>query len=185
VHFTGRVRLAEAPAPAESAEPPVRREPATVADEVYRIYFHGPAYQVLDAAWLDDGAAVGAIVDDLPVDRHPDDAVLSTSPRLAELCFQTAGVWEIGTVGEMALPMHVDRVVPAGGTEPSGLDHAVVRPGDDGRFDASVVGKDGTVVLRMEGYRTVRLPGRLADDDVAPLRAAMGGDGAGSSDDGR
>ena len=33
------------------------------------------------------------------------------APRLIELCFQTAGVWELGTAGRMALPTHVDRVL--------------------------------------------------------------------------
>ena len=32
------------------------------------------------------------------------------TPRLIELCFQTAGIWELGTTGRMALPSHIDRV---------------------------------------------------------------------------
>jgi hypothetical protein len=84
-------------------------------------------------------------------------------------------VWEIGITQQMALPMHVDRVVPSDGAEPTAATHAVVRPAPDGSFDAVVVTEGGTVILRMEGYRTVRLPGALVDDDVAPLRAAMVG----------
>ena len=33
----------------------------------------------------------------------------NAAPRLIELCFQTAGVYELGTAGRMALPTHVDR----------------------------------------------------------------------------
>ena len=32
------------------------------------------------------------------------------APRLIELCFQTAGLWEMGVEGRMGLPQHIDRV---------------------------------------------------------------------------
>jgi hypothetical protein len=103
----------------------------------------------------------------------PDGAPTLTAPRLTELCFQTAGVWEIGTTGEMALPLHLDRVIPAVTSETAaGAATAIVEPVDDGVV-ATVVDGDGSAVLRLEGYRTVRLPGTLDETSVAPLRAAM------------
>ncbi len=98
-------------------------------------------------------------------------------PRLIELCFQTAGVFEIGTTGTMALPMHIDRVriggVEIGDDRPM---HAIVQP-VDGSFDAIVVDGDGNAVVAIEGYRTITMPGALPDDEVAPLREAMTDDG--------
>ena len=41
---------------------------------------------------------------DLPANHSPAEQPLVMAPRLLELCFQTAGVWELGTQGRMALP---------------------------------------------------------------------------------
>jgi hypothetical protein len=148
------------------------------AQDVYRIYFHGPAYQVVDHVWrVEDGIVAGALADDLPPNHHPADMPTVTSPRLLELCFQTAGIWEIGTTGAMALPRHIDRVVLGGPLEvgPGRLE-AIVRPGD-GAFDAVVVNDSGRSLLEMHGYRTIQLPGALTEDQIGPLRLAMLGDG--------
>jgi NAD(P)-dependent dehydrogenase (short-subunit alcohol dehydrogenase family) len=174
VHFTGRVRLSTGTVEAGTAATPESAERAVGAGDVYEIYFHGPAYQVLDTAWRAGDTVVGQMAGDLPANQRPDDAAIVSTPRLIELCFQTAGVWEIGTSGRMALPMRVAKVVPTGGAGPAGYGHAVVTPRDDGSFDALVVDGAGRVGLRLEGYRTVSLPGALDDSQVAPLRAAMG-----------
>ncbi len=97
-----------------------------------------------------------------------------STPRLIELCFQTAGVWELGTSGRMALPTHVDRALLFDGDGvQSGPRWAVVTPRGDGVSDADVVDGDGRVVLRLEGYRTIELPGGPDADDLAPIREAM------------
>jgi len=163
---------------AETTDVPAAADRSTSADDIYEIYFHGPAYQVLDEAWSAGGDVVGRMVADLLPNQDPADAPLATAPRLTELCFQTAGVWEIGTTGSMALPMRVGRVVPTVGGEPAGEPAlAVVKPADDGGFEANVVDGAGRVLLRLEGYRTVQLPGALDDGQVAPLRTAMSGEG--------
>ena len=43
----------------------------------------------------------------------------------------------------------------------------------DDRFDCAVVEENGDVVLRVDGYRTVELPGGVDEDARAPLAAAM------------
>jgi hypothetical protein len=173
VHFVGRVRLGTEPPTLDDVAVPDRADAVVAPDEIYAIYFHGPAYQVMGGAWSADGEMVGDRADELPPNQQPTDAVLLTSPRLTEQCFQTAGIWEIGTTGQMALPMRVGRVIPTAGGEPAGALHTVVRPLDDGGFEATAVDADGRSVLRLEGYSTVQLPGALSDDEVAPLRRAM------------
>ena len=94
------------------------------------------------------------------------------APRLVELCFQTAGIWELGTADRMALPTHVDRVsrfAPAGAATRL---WAVVTP-HDGGADADVVDEAGRVHMRLEGYRTIELPGPTGEDVLKPLREAM------------
>jgi hypothetical protein len=174
VHFTGRVRLGRQPLemPPAATGPSEPSSTAVGPEDIYRIYFHGPAYQVLGAAWGEGGAAFGRLADGLGPDRVPPDSPLGTVPRLLELCFQTAGVHELATTGAMALPTHVDRVLVApGAAEAAGL-VAAVTPRDDGASDAEVVGPDGGIRLRLEGYRTTALPGSLGDELLAPLRAA-------------
>ncbi len=171
VHFTGSVRLSPEPLQAASADVPAEIQIAASADDVYAIYFHGPAYQVLDSAWRSDGGVVGAMQSKLPP-NDASDADLRVRPRLIELCFQTAGIWEMGTEGRMGLPMHVTRAIVHEG-KPQGKVAAVVTPTDDDGYHARVVDDTGQVLIELSGYRTVQLPGALDDDLVAPLRDAM------------
>jgi hypothetical protein len=176
VHFTGRVRLSQAAPEAQHAEPPAREGAEVSADDVYRMYFHGPAYQVVTTAWrAGDGPAAEFAVD-LPANHSPSDAPLQAAPRLIELCFQAAGLWEAGREGRLALPTHVSRaVVLAGATgeQPTeGRFVATARPTEDG-FACVVTDAAGTVAVRLEGYRTIALPQDLPEDQQAPLRAVM------------
>jgi hypothetical protein len=175
VHFTGRARLGRTPPTAPEAEPPGEADGADVGrDAVYRIYFHGPAFQVLDRAYRHDGEVVGVMAGDLPPDHEPADVPTLMVPRLIELCFQTAGVWELGTEGRMALPTHVDRIVRFPGADDPGKLAAVVHPREDGgKLDARVVDEHGRVRVQVEGYRTIALPVPLDEDALAPLRAAV------------
>jgi NAD(P)-dependent dehydrogenase (short-subunit alcohol dehydrogenase family) len=172
-HFTGRVRLGRS-VPDIGTEPvPAESGPIVRADDIYGIYFHGPAYRVLDQAWRTNGAVVGRFNTDLPPNNSPTDRGTITDPRLLELCFQTAGVWEIGTTEQMSLPMHIDRVITVPTSDPQDHQYAVVTPSGDGVFDATVVDTSGRVLVRLEGYLTVPLPGAIGASAVAPLRIAM------------
>ncbi|HET8757595.1 MAG TPA: SDR family NAD(P)-dependent oxidoreductase [Solirubrobacteraceae bacterium] len=172
LHFTGRARLTqEAPAPPTSAAPQAGAE-GVDRDAVYKVYFHGPAYQVLERAWRDDGHIVGALAADLPADHDPAEPETEFVPRLIELCFQTAGIFELGTEGRMALPTHVDRVIRYAGADEPGRLYALVSHRPDG-VDAEVVDERGRVRVRLEGYRTIELPGGVDDAALAPIRAAM------------
>ncbi len=96
-------------------------------------------------------------------------------PRLVELCFQTVGLFEAGTEGVLALPMHVDAVqLGADPTERAGL-VAFVRPNGDGGFVCTVRDDDGNLVLRVDGYRTVPLPEAMPADIIAPIRSVLHG----------
>ncbi len=172
VHFTGRVRLGREEPPAPERSAPADSGDGVAHEALYEVYFHGPAYQVLDRAWREDGHVIGRLAAGLPDDRDPAQAPLTIEPRLIELCFQTAGVWELGTAGRMALPTHVDRVQRFGPASPGTL-WAVVTPGADGGADADVVDADGRVRVRLEGYRTIELPDSPDAERLAPIRAAM------------
>jgi len=108
----------------------------------------------------------------LPANHDPASKPTEIAPRLIELCFQTAGVWELGTGGRMALPTHIDRVVRYKPTKKPGRLWAVVTPRENG-VDAEVIDESGRVQLRLEGYRTVVLPGTIEASSLAPIRTAM------------
>ncbi len=183
VHFRGRVRLAAGiPEPDRRPVPAQDHEgtPAATAEDVYRIYFHGPAYQVLASAWRDGhgtGAVAGRFATALPPNHQPSNLPTLMEPRLIELCFQTAGIGELGAHGRMALPLHVDRVTayrPAGDVPLYAITRTS-RTGQDGAVDAVVVDPEGNVYVALSGYRTIELPGGLDPERIAPLRAAVSG----------
>jgi NAD(P)-dependent dehydrogenase (short-subunit alcohol dehydrogenase family) len=173
-HFTGRVRLTRTDPAAQHADPPVREGTEVSTDDVYAAYFHGPAYQVVGAAWRDGDRSVAQFASDLPVNHTPGDQPTQAAPRLIELCFQTAGLWEIGRDGRMALPTHVTRavVLPAADETVEGPLTVTAQQGSAG-FDCIVTDPSGSVLVRLEGYRTVELPQALPDDVQAPIRAVM------------
>jgi hypothetical protein len=174
VHFTGRVRLAATGVAAPTAAVPGPAPDVAVgADDVYRVYFHGPAYQVVDQAWRAGDVVVGRLVDPLPANHEPPALTLRTEPRLLELCFQTAGLRELGAEGRMALPERVERVELFEGWSGAAPVHAIAEPGDDGA-SAVVVDSEGKVRLRLTGYRTIAVPGGVDQVALDPLRQAMG-----------
>ncbi len=176
-HFTARVRLTKQ-APALVTVPPLRTPEGHVieAADIYRLYFHGPAYQVVERAWWDGKRIIGLMAKALPNNHLPSDLPTRMSPRLIELCFQTAGVWEMGLQGRMGLPQHIDRIsaVASDPERAEGQLYAVVTPNPrNGSFDAEVVDAKGNRYLQLGGYRTVEIPNAVNVERLKMLQAAM------------
>jgi NAD(P)-dependent dehydrogenase (short-subunit alcohol dehydrogenase family) len=176
MHFTARVRLTKQPAAAQTAPSPVIPAGACFeAADIYHVYFHGPAYQVLERAWLDGDRVVGQMARDLPANHHPSKLPTLMAPRLIELCEQTSGLWEIVEQSRMGLPLHIDRVCRL--RAPDGVEgplYAVVTPHPDrGTFDAEVVDTAGNVYVQVGGYRTVALPGGVDAEMLKAIEPAM------------
>jgi hypothetical protein len=173
-HFTGRVRLARSPVSAATGTAPTPpADKGASAEDVYAVYFHGPAYQVLERAWKASDGPVGLLAADLPPDHVPAGRPEEVEPRLIELVFQTAGTWEIGREDRFGLPLGVDRVVLHEAlASPQGRVSAVVKPGTEG-FDGRVMDEAGRVLVEVLGYRTVELPGGVDAERRMPLAEAM------------
>jgi hypothetical protein len=157
-HFTGRVCLAKSlRIPAATAAPGARPASVIEAADIYRVYFHGPAYRVLRRAWWDQDRVIGEMAEGLPEDHYPGGRPLVMSPRWIELCFQTAGLWEMAVQDRMGLPHSVHRVwLWDAPHPPQGPLYAVVTPDRAASsFDAEVVDAAGTPYLHLTGYRTV------------------------------
>jgi hypothetical protein len=182
-HFFGRVHLE--PVQDTEIEQPTTDAPGwndrdTLGpDEIYRVYFHGPAFQVLEGIQSDGERVVGKFRLDLPpMTGQPKETLVA--PLLIELCLQTAGVWEIGKTGTLALPTAIDRVIVHHTPVNGAVIYAEIEPrqgsSDEIGFDARVLDAEGNLYIELQGYRTARLPAPIEDEHVAPLRAIVGGE---------
>ena len=176
-HFSGRVKLAKEPREKGTAMP-FRKPTGVVIDagEIYRLYFHGPAYQVIEKAWWDGARVVGLMAKNLRNNHHPQELQTRVAPRLIELCFQTAGLWEMGLQGRMGLPLHIDSVSLLSHEPDSGQTrcYAVVTPDPAaGGFDADVVDPSGRHYLALRGYRTVAMPDAISSERLNHLETLM------------
>jgi hypothetical protein len=183
-HFEGKVHLKPLEDIAEEVlvVPPVWNGAYTVsAEEIYRLYFHGPAFQVLDGVQRsgDGDTVLGRLARNLPPITGTKQAMI-TLPLLLELCLQTAGVWEVGATGTLALPQSIGEL-NLYHSKPNGLAiYAEVHPRQDAdgnmHFDARVVDSKGHVYLDLHDYRTAPLPYSVEAELVKPLRALVQND---------
>ena len=166
-HFTARVLLCKKSLKKSVGESFSAQGGALIdAEEIYRLYFHGPAYRVVKQAWRDEQRMVGELASNLPIDHYPADSPILISPRLIELCFQTAGLWEIATKGRFGLPQHVDSVRFYGAPVVNNPLYAIITPDEvDGTFRAEVADASGNCYLELTGYRTVAIPA-VGDEQV-------------------
>ncbi|MFZ0864746.1 MAG: SDR family NAD(P)-dependent oxidoreductase [Candidatus Sulfotelmatobacter sp.] len=177
-HFTARVRLAKQPAQIPTTHPLGTLEGHIVESaDIYRIYFHGPAYQVVEKAWWNGKRLIGLLAKNLPPNHHPSDLATVIAPRMIELCFQTAGVWELGVQSRMGLPLHVQQIsLYRAPTLTDGRLYAVVTPDEvHGTFDAEVLDTKGNCYLRLAGYQTVALPNSVDAEPLKTLHEVMSG----------
>ena len=174
-HFTGRVRLTKRTPEVVTTAPYTPAGHIIEAADIYRLYFHGPAYQVLERAWWDGNRIVGLMAKGLPNNHHPAELTTLMAPRLIELCFQTAGIWEMGAQSRMGLPQHIDRVSLLRSPDlAEGRLYAMVTPNQaQGSFDAEVVDTAGNRFVQLSGYRTVAVPNSIVGEPLKALQMAM------------
>jgi hypothetical protein len=165
-HFNAQVRLAKNAPSVDKVtfEPPSASALDTGADDIYKVFFHGPAYQVLERARAESGQAVGALPENLPAElahSEPNGKSVLMAPRLIESIFQAAAFWNIKQKGAMAFPLGIGSVTTYRSLETAKGKrlYAVVNTADDGQsFDGRVVDDEGDVYVELKGYRTVSRP---------------------------
>ncbi len=179
LHFTGEVFLTtrgRGKASEVFAIPPQwSNERSVLAEDIYKLYFHGPSFQVLDAAQVSGATLLGRLNKKL-IDSSDQSGHSYTTPLLIELCFQTAGLWEAGATGVLSLPQRVGRLQlyrqPVNGVPI----FAEVRSNNyDGRysFNARVVDAKGRVFLELTDYQTSPLPYQAEKDLIEPLKTLV------------
>jgi acyl transferase domain-containing protein/acyl carrier protein len=177
LHFSGVVVLEPSAADPRFVQAFNRSEAEIGRDAIYRVYFHGPAYRVLDrveSAGLNQ--VIGCMTSDLPLNTTDANHSSLVGPRLIELCFQTAGVWEIGKTGQLALPAALDQVIIRDPSTNGGslVAEVVAEPnGDALSFSGRVRDGEGKVHVEFVGYRTSRMPNTLPQDEADPFRKVV------------
>ncbi|KAA3624391.1 MAG: SDR family NAD(P)-dependent oxidoreductase, partial [Bacteroidetes bacterium] len=176
-HFKARIRLSNDPV--TSPKPEKRKLAATAkqakaeAEQIYKLYFHGPAYQVIEQSWKEKGELVGLYAKDLPANHDPESLDTYAMPRLIELCFQVAGLWEMGAKSTMGLPARIDRLQVYKYPSNSRTRLYAVVEEENGTYNAKIVDKKGEVYLAVSGYATVEL-GAVTDEKLLePIQKVM------------
>jgi NAD(P)-dependent dehydrogenase (short-subunit alcohol dehydrogenase family) len=179
-HFSGKVYLQPEMVHEEvTTEAPRWNGAYTVkSEDIYRLYFHGPAFQVLDGVQRSGDTLLGKLSKRLPAFTGEAHDLLST-PTLVELCFQTAGIWEIGKTGSLALPRSIHSLTLYRRSINGAAIYAEVKPQQsaDGQlsFDARVVDADGSLYLELKDYRTTPLPYSAKKELLVPLKQLVEG----------
>ncbi|MHC1783772.1 MAG: SDR family NAD(P)-dependent oxidoreductase [Anaerolineaceae bacterium] len=176
-HFKGLVYLTPGKgAVPETANPPKWDKKREVSSsDIYRLYFHGPSFQVLDAAQRSGTSVLGRFNQNL-VEIAADEPGLFNTPLLIELCFQTAGLWEAGSTGNLGLPHSIGELKVYRKYAKGSAVYAMVQPKErDGHlsFDARVMDARGNVYLEMTDYCTTPLPYPADVDLVAPMKTLL------------
>jgi NAD(P)-dependent dehydrogenase (short-subunit alcohol dehydrogenase family) len=162
-HFIATVRLTTAPAeqPTMAFTPPSADSLPITAEQIYKSFFHGPAYQVIERAGASGNECLALMAHDLPANTAPANAESIMAPRLIELCFQSAALWTEQVKGAMGLPLGFDKVTAY--RQPEEAEgrrlYCVCATANDGEsFDATVVDEAGNVYVKLDGYLTVARP---------------------------
>ena len=167
VHFRARVRMRREPLPESKVEfhKPAAKALGIGREPIYAIYFHGPAYHVIERAAVEGESVLALLASGLPPNAKPAEAEMLVAPRLLELCFQAAGLWLLAKKQTLGLPTSLERATVYRPEDAAGRRRlyvtVAVRSGGEA-FDARVVDEKGLVYAEVLGYRTVALPGRRA-----------------------
>jgi hypothetical protein len=158
-------------APRRSPLSPGRR--AVDRSEIYRLFFHGPAFQVVAEAEWCDGILIARLNTPLPP-WHLDGRPTLTAPRLLEFALQSAGLLALAERPVMAIPRYiarVDRYPPIDEKPPRALFAAAARE-EDG-IGIEVYDIEGRIHLRVAGYLTAALPYPVERDRMDTLHRAL------------
>ncbi len=140
---------------------PSSAKPLATKEEIYKIYFHGPSFQVLDSVLSVDDKTVFAVYRRPSAPLWPNGAKpLCAYPLLVEAAFQACGYRDLHIDKRMGLPDFIGKLlVSPGGEPPETLYISCVFKGHgkDGKtaYDACVYDKDGRLWVELQDYRMI------------------------------
>ncbi len=191
-HFSGQVFLqppGQGKKPSGTIEPPYwTSENALLAEDIYRLYFHGPSFQVLEGVTCSGDSFTGKLHENRPAMGADLNANL-TLPALLELFMQTAAAWQIGKTGALGLPSELGKVIiyeqeicdakddgKTGSIVPPIFAHVTPVSTDKEMlsFDGQIVDSRGQILLQVETFRSASLPYTAEDSLQRPFQILVG-----------
>ncbi|PKN82763.1 MAG: hypothetical protein CVU46_17880 [Chloroflexi bacterium HGW-Chloroflexi-8] len=174
-HFKGKVHLVpfSQPRKIEKSQPPHWNGSYTIsAQDIYKLYFHGPSFQVLEGVQKDGDVVLGKLNKQIPPLTGNNNLMLSV-PVLVELCFQTAGIWEIGLDGALSLPRSIGNLRLFENKVNGVPIFAQVKqqhtPEGERYFDARVIDSQGLVYLEIDRYKTASMSYGVEKSLLSPI----------------
>jgi hypothetical protein len=174
-HFSARVRLVSKESKPISGEiPDLNVKTKAGASDIYRIYFHGPAYQVIQDAWRSGDQIIAQFAKNLPENHDPSNLPTVVSPRLIELCFQTASLSGLALQSRLGLPFGIQEIqlhsLPEAKEETY---FALTTVSSEGVYDCKLADGKGSVYMILRGYKTMDLPDPVQEDLLKPLQQSL------------
>jgi hypothetical protein len=161
----------EAPGEPPRCAPAFPDGQAVDGSEIYRLFFHGPAFRVVAAAEWREGSLLARLNNALPPWRR-DGRAPPGAPRLLEFALQSAGLLALAEQPAMEIPRHIARIDRYLPTAETAVLFAKASRGADG-IDIDLFDRDGLVHLRVAGYRTAPLPYPVGRDRMEALHQAL------------
>lgn len=122
------------PVPGGRIRPPC--EHATGKETVYSCFFHGPAFQVVEQAYLSENTMIARGVPSLPPLSTETGRASVTPVRVVELCLQASGLLDAALCHRMTVPLSIRRVELYGTQDLSGLWVQACHSGDGAEIHA-------------------------------------------------
>jgi hypothetical protein len=138
-------------------------------EEVYLLYFHGPAFRVVERAWLEGEIMFAIMKRTLP--PVFDNGLPVAAPRLIELCLQTAGLWEVAVLGRMRIPKQIGRIVLYEKVDEYSTElTAAARKGRHG-INIILFDNEGRICVEVIDYLTAPLPFPVDENAIKKIKS--------------
>ncbi|MCG2726614.1 MAG: polyketide synthase dehydratase domain-containing protein, partial [Elusimicrobia bacterium] len=166
-HFTAKAaeKFKSRWASIEKPSIPEKRKYKIDKDNIYKVYFHGPSFQVLDGIIsLDKDKALGVFKKPKTPLWQTKDENLISNPMAIEAAFQNCGFRDIHFESKMALPDSVDEIIIHNNddrTEELYVYSVYKGLNSEGKsaYDAFVFDKDGNIRIEIMNY--VAIPTKI------------------------
>lgn len=165
VHFEGRIEEAAKIDTSAVVDSDVDWDGAVAAAEIYRSFFHGPAFQLVAAARFTGATLISRLSSQQSV------AALPELVRLIEFGLHSAGLLELALSGRMMIPHHIARVAVDGPLREAEAVFAEARQRPDGVCD--IIVSSDRPILSIKGYATVDLPFPADGAKLGSLRQSL------------
>lgn len=124
-------------------------------EDVYKVLFHGPAFQVVDSVWFDGRDMFGK--GHIPMPSLRKEPVVELLPiRVIELCLQTSGMLDIALDGMMSVPKGIRSV----SLYTHSMTESVYTKAVKTELGNNILAynRQGELLVAIEGYETKEIP---------------------------